>query len=102
MYSRQAVTFIVAYKITKQREKKKKCWIKKWEDRRNQFEACSTLVNKLRLDDAQQFRNFIRMFAEQFEVLLDLVKRQIVKHAIRNFVMQFLFMTISFSEFEYA
>ena len=48
-------------------------------DRRNEFGACSTLVNNLRLEDAQQFRNFIRMSAVQFELLLNLIKHQIVK-----------------------
>lgn len=80
MDSRQALAFIIAYKIVKKRKvKKKECWVRKWVDRRNEFGACSTLVNELRLEDAQQFRNFIRMSAVQFELLLNLVKHQIVK-----------------------
>ena len=39
----------------------------------------STLVNELRLEDAQQFRSFSRMSAVQFEQVLDLVKHRIVK-----------------------
>lgn len=80
MESRQAFAFIVAFKIAKKRKmKKRECWVRKWIDRRNEFGACSKLVNELRLEDAQQYRNFIRMSAVQFELLLDLVKHRIVK-----------------------
>jgi len=48
-------------------------------DRRSDLGAASNLVNELRLEDAQQFKNFIRMSAVQFEMLLDLIKHQIVK-----------------------
>ena len=48
-------------------------------DRRNQLGACCTLVIELRFEDAQQFRNFIRMSAVQFEQVLDLVKHRIAK-----------------------
>jgi len=47
-------------------------------DRRSDLGAASNFVNEFRLEDAQQFKNFIRMSAVQFEMLLNLVK-QIVK-----------------------
>ena len=80
MDSRQALAFIVAYKISKKRKvKKRECWVRKWVNRRNELGPCSTLVNELRLEDAQKFKNFIRMSAMQFEFPLDLVKHRIVK-----------------------
>ena len=48
-------------------------------DLQNQLGACSTLVDELRLEDSQQFQNFIRMSAVQDEQVLDFVKHQIVK-----------------------
>ena len=41
--------------------------------------AAPTLVNELRLEDAQQFKNFIHMSAELLKLLLDLSKYQIVR-----------------------
>jgi len=80
MDSRQALAFIVAYKIAKKRKvKKRECWVRKWVDRQNELGACSTLVNELRFEDAQQFRNFIQMTAVQFEQVLDLIKQCIAK-----------------------
>ncbi|BES93847.1 protein Hydra magnipapillata [Nesidiocoris tenuis] len=76
----QAFALIVALKLAKKRKfRKRECWVRKWVDRLIKFGACSTLVGELKLEDAQQFRNFIRMSAVQFESLLDLVKHQIVK-----------------------
>lgn len=65
--------------MKKREVKKKACWVRKWVDRRNALGASSTLVNELRLEDAQQFKNFIRMSAVQFELVLNLVKHDIVK-----------------------
>ncbi|BET01103.1 protein Hydra magnipapillata [Nesidiocoris tenuis] len=80
MEMEQAFALIVALKLAKKRKfRKRECWVRKWVDRRIEFGACSTLVSELKLEDAQQFRNFIRMSAVQFESLLDLVKHQIVK-----------------------
>lgn len=50
-------------------------------DCRSNLGAVSNLVNEFRLEDAQQFKIFIRMSAVQFELLLSLVKHQIVKIA---------------------
>jgi len=83
MDSRQALAFIITHNIVQKRKlkekRKKKCWVRKWVDRRSDLGAASNLVNELRLEDAQQFKNFIRMSAVQFEMLLDLIKHQIVK-----------------------
>lgn len=55
------------------------CWVSTWVDRRIYLGAGSTLVNELRLEVAQQFKNVIQMSAVEFELLLDLVKHKIVK-----------------------
>ena len=59
--------------------------MRKLVDQRNRLGACSTLVNELRFEDAQRFRNFIRMSAVQFEQVLEWVK-----HWIVNTTVQFL------------
>ena len=83
MDSCQALAFIIEQNIVQKRKKKektkRKCWVRKWVDRQSDLGAASNLVNELRLEDAQQFKNFIRMSAVQFEMLLDLIKHQIVK-----------------------
>jgi hypothetical protein len=66
--------------------------VRKWVNRRNQLGACSTLVNELRFEDAQQFQNFIRMSAVQFEQVLDLVRNTALLSKIQNCIMQFQFM----------
>ena len=81
---RQALAFIVVYKIT-EKWKTREYWVKKWVDGQNQLGACSTLVKELRLEDTQQFWNFIRTSAVQFEQVLELVKHRIV-----NTTLQFL------------
>ena len=41
--------------------------------------ACSTLVNELKIEDAQQFVNFVRMSASQVEVIINLIGDMISK-----------------------
>jgi hypothetical protein len=62
-----------------QDKRKRKCWVRKWVDRRSNLGAASNLVNELRLEDAKQFKNVIQMSAVEFEILLDLIKHLIVK-----------------------
>lgn len=38
----------------------KKYWVKPWIQRRVKYGSCSTLTSELRIEDAQQFRNFVR------------------------------------------
>jgi len=62
MNSRQALALLIAYKIVQKRKmKKKKCWVRKWVDRRIDLGAGSTLINELRIEDAQQRKSFIRI-----------------------------------------
>ena len=54
-------------------------WVRKWVDRQIDLGAGSTLVNELWMEDAQQFKNVIWMSAVQVELLLYIVKHQIIK-----------------------
>ncbi|KAL1506420.1 hypothetical protein ABEB36_005790 [Hypothenemus hampei] len=78
----QALAFIIAYKLLNKRKNRKNRQgrVKKWVNSQNQLGACeTTLVQELKLEDAQQFKNFCRISAVQFEMLLSLVGHQIAK-----------------------
>ena len=80
MEQQQRAAFCVMYHILiKQKTKKKKCWVRKWIQRRQEMGACSTLVNELKIEDAQQFINFVRMSASQIEVIINLIGDMISK-----------------------
>lgn len=51
-------------------------------NRRIDLRVSSILVNDLRLQDAQQFKIFIRISAVAFQLLLDLVQHEIVNYQI--------------------
>lgn len=74
MKSKQKVAAcIVNIEILKQQKKTKKrksrsCWIKPWIQRRNEKEAYSNILTELRLEDPGQFRKYLRMNEETYEV----------------------------------
>ncbi|XP_031327745.1 uncharacterized protein LOC116158996 [Photinus pyralis] len=71
---------IIIYKKKREMAKVgKKCWVKPWIERRAKHGACSTLIAELHIEDAQQFRNFVRMSAVQVQFLINLIGPQIVK-----------------------
>lgn len=74
---------IVLYKIKKRNKEKEKikrsCWVKPWIKRRSELGACFTLTKELQLEDAQQFRNFIRMNAVEVQYIIELVGPMIAK-----------------------
>ena len=54
---------IIAYNILKKSKKqrrKKNCWVRPWIQRRQELGACSTLARELHIEDAQQYRYFVR------------------------------------------
>lgn len=73
---------IVAYTLLQRKKKhqrKKNCWIKPWIQRRSELGACSTLTSELKIEDAQQFRNFVRMSAVQVQFIIESVGPVIAK-----------------------
>lgn len=85
MDQEQSAALIVMFSILKRKKRlqKRKCWVRQWVQRRNSMGACSTLINEMQIEDPQQFRNFVRMSAEQLEVLINLIGPQIAKKDTR-------------------
>ena len=74
MDQQQCAAVCVMYQILKKRRsKKKKCWVKKWIQRRQDMGACSTLVKELQIEDAQQYVNFLRMSASEVERIMKFI-----------------------------
>lgn len=55
------------------REKKKKEWVRKWIQRRNNLGVTNTLMKELAIEDHKSFHNFLRMNEEMFTTLLNKV-----------------------------
>lgn len=71
---------VILYLLKKKNQKvRKSCWIKPWIQRRKIYGACSSLTVELEIEDAQQFRNFVRMSAVQVQFLINLVGPKIEK-----------------------
>ena len=84
MDAQQCAAICVMYHtLKKQKTKRKKCWVRKWIQRRQEMGACSTLVNELKLEDSQQFINFVRMSASQVEQIINLIGDKISKKDTR-------------------
>lgn len=83
MNVQKLVAAIVCYKMllkkTQKQKVKRMCWVKPWIRRRVQLGAFSTLTRELQIEDAQQFRNFVRMNAVQVQYIVDLVGSSIAK-----------------------
>lgn len=87
MDQQQSAALVVLCAILKKRnsdkKSKKKCWVRPWINRRLEKGACLSLINELRLEDPQQYRNFFRMSAEQLEFITNCVGPVIVKQDTR-------------------
>ncbi|KAJ8967678.1 hypothetical protein NQ317_009226 [Molorchus minor] len=73
---------IIVYKVLKRKKEqkvKRSCWVKPWIKRRAELGVCFTLTRELEIEDAQQFRNFVRMNAVQVQHIIELVGPKIVK-----------------------
>lgn len=58
--------------------REKTCWVKSGIRRRYELGTCSTLTKQLKIEDDQQFRNFICMNAVQVQYLIELLGPEIV------------------------
>lgn len=72
------VSEILAEEMNK--NKKKRCWVRKWLSRREIYGASSTLLRELAAEDAPEYRNWLRISQEQFEILLAQIAHQITKY----------------------
>jgi len=66
----------------KNKHKTRSVWERKWIQRRKTLGACAGLERELRLEDPSQFRNFIRMSAEDFVEELCSLNADFVNHVI--------------------
>lgn len=57
----------------------KRIWVKNWLQERTVKGFCATLLIQLRHEEPALYRNFVRMTADQFDNLLNLVKPHIQK-----------------------
>ncbi|KAG8240215.1 hypothetical protein J437_LFUL004675, partial [Ladona fulva] len=76
MSQQRLAALVIAYSILKRRrksEQKRSCWVKPWILRRSELGACSTLAKELRIEDTLQFRNFVRMSAQQLQFMVELL-----------------------------
>lgn len=65
---------IVSIIIKRRRERRmKRLWVRQWIDRRHLENSANSLINELRNQDVNEFRNFLRMSPIQFDLLLQKV-----------------------------
>jgi len=62
-----------AIKLLKKRKVKRNCWTRPWIKRRNVFGAHHALLEELRREDPNSYKNILRMSNEAFQELLHLV-----------------------------
>ena len=55
-------------KKKKRQRKRRSCWVKEWLNRRNSLSAYQTILSKLRLNDRECFRRYLRMNTEVYEL----------------------------------
>lgn len=76
------VAIIIATASSKNKRKKRKKraeWVKPWLQRRSSHGLYSQLLQELRVEEAEIYKNFLRMSPEHFEELLAYVKNDITK-----------------------
>ena len=52
----------------KRQRKRRSCWVKEWLNRRNLLSSYQTVLSELRLNDAEYFRRYLRMYTKVYEV----------------------------------
>lgn len=67
------------YKIKKRKRAKRRWWVRNFLSKKNSQGAYQSLMNDLRIEDRQGFKNFVRMTPADFEILLNMVAPHIVK-----------------------
>lgn len=65
--------------LEKEKNKKKRKWVRDWIARRDKFGASAHLFKELADEDIMEFKMCLRMSPENFQILLDLVTPKIEK-----------------------
>lgn len=80
---RQLVAAALIVKIIKDKRRKsnkrRSVWVKEWISKRGNFGVYSQLLRELKSEDSQYYKNFLRMDAADFGILLEKVKPYIEK-----------------------
>ena len=78
-----AAAIVVAITSKKRKRKRQKrqrsVWVKPWLTRRNELGVGNTLLEEFRLENDEEYKQFLRMSPENFEELLSLVEKEIQK-----------------------
>ncbi|KAF2891900.1 hypothetical protein ILUMI_14273 [Ignelater luminosus] len=70
---------VLCENYNKRKKKNRGGWVREWVLRRENYGTYNNLLNELRIEDAQQFKNFIGMLAVDLEELLSKVSTRIKK-----------------------
>lgn len=71
---------VCAYVILSQKPKRvHKCWIRDWIKRRESQTIMKTLLDELKREDEDCYKNFLRMAADDFDYLLNKIRLVIEK-----------------------
>jgi hypothetical protein len=73
-----AAACVVVALLTKPKKRKKRIWMKEWLKKRSEF-THERLLNELRTSEPNDFKNFVRLDAESFDELLQLIEPYIKK-----------------------
>lgn len=65
-----AALLVLCNNSNENKKRNRTCWVRKWILRRENYGAYNNLLKELKIEDAQHFKNFIRMSAVDFEALL--------------------------------
>lgn len=79
---KQAAAIIIAAYLKKKNKlkvQKKRKWVRDWIRRREIEDTARNLIQELRNESSNSFRQFFRMSAEQFDILLDKLRPSISK-----------------------
>ena len=65
------IAVAITSKRRKEKQKRKTCehWVKPWLERRNQLGMCDTLLSELRLEEEEEYKNYLRMNPGCFDKL---------------------------------
>ena len=70
---------IIIAESTKTKSRKRKIWTKPWLKKRQTFGVCDTLLREFRLENEEDYFNFLRMSPDVFDSLYGLVKEELTK-----------------------
>lgn len=74
-----AAVVVAVLQKRKTKRRKRKCWVKPWLARRPKLGIYETLLSELRLEEENEYKNYLRMSTENFDELFRLVEKDITK-----------------------